>query len=875
MTRGLSAASCISSQTPRFVWISDVLVTDTFNRFCHHKRYGSSVPGPLEAQRRAARRKNTSLAYTSSGGISADPSIVLGSSANKLAWWQSFQRAEAADSASPRVLPSWIFPFESSVAQAKPTSVAIETERASLEPRSALESETLRLSQCKTLIEVKGWIQDEGVDLRENAHVRAAIPRHILQMDFPIHEIASYIGDPIFHPSGTSSILQLVRGLLGRTWDATSWGTLHDALCSATELGLLSVNDLKEVIAELVGLTEVQLTDARGQKKRVKANAQMYLVSGMLESLDRSTVMQIADLGSPFLAGLFSKFATLKWYRGWCQKLLWRLLPWALKSHVHVIRRITLKQLEDSCSNNSPEEVGRMLAERLSVVNPEVLQLALTDITEKLLDISMLSGRRLYRYLWHHWCGTLAVLGSPGFDVSLTQNGWISAQSTESCLRQDQRLLAFAWTAMYLSQGSRKSMNVEERLQFLRRFEELLRSIPEFSEDFLDRAVIDLDYTNLPNKYILLRNLMRLSTRAEALLAALDAKSDPQSTLKPGISPSLFDKHTQHAHLEGNEALAKLIKSSNYDLSAFKILSRRMIQKSTASFGFICHLLETSPHFKLALRTPHLFSPRPAAPAQKSARQNPTAMFANPGAPTEVETVTSSGPERLSRSKASLPSRDEVIDLIGYLALSFATSPVATPRAALRRVYWCYRFLRYYGAPVPPAVTRALWHVGVARHGDKGTPATLLKWIVSQVEHVEGEDVAKQLLWKETFRQARQEQVTSWAKVDEDAEKRLTAELEAMAIHDDGEGDNHFPGVEQPADPDPDPNPDLLKKIMFIKSEPPDMPVWTPKPRAQRRANPHHDESSMVDSEEGQQDQEVLQRREREALKITNRMYRG
>ncbi len=85
----LTAASCISRQSSNPVWISEALLTETFNRFCHHKRYGSSVPGPLESQRRAAKRKNTSLAYSRSGGASIDPSVVFGSQAAQQDWWRA------------------------------------------------------------------------------------------------------------------------------------------------------------------------------------------------------------------------------------------------------------------------------------------------------------------------------------------------------------------------------------------------------------------------------------------------------------------------------------------------------------------------------------------------------------------------------------------------------------------------------------------------------------------------------------------------------------------------------------------------------------------------------------------------------------------
>jgi hypothetical protein len=89
MSKALGIGSCFSRQSSPYIWISDSFLTETFNRFCHNRRHGSNVPGPLEAQRRASRRKNTSLAYVGGGGIATDPTIVLGSSANKLAWWNA------------------------------------------------------------------------------------------------------------------------------------------------------------------------------------------------------------------------------------------------------------------------------------------------------------------------------------------------------------------------------------------------------------------------------------------------------------------------------------------------------------------------------------------------------------------------------------------------------------------------------------------------------------------------------------------------------------------------------------------------------------------------------------------------------------------
>jgi hypothetical protein len=118
--------------------------------------------------------------------------------------------------------------------------------------------------------------------------------------------------------------------------------------------------------------------------------------------------------------------------------------------------------------------------------------------------------------------------------------------------------------------------------------------------------------------------------------------------------------------------------------------------------------------------------------------------------------------------------RSIMVQFMNYLAISFATSPVATPRTALRRVYWCYLYLRRCAAPVQPAITKALWHAAVTRASPAGVSPTLMKWILHQVEKVEGREIALSLFWKESARQVHAEQVRAWS--------RLTEE-EAQTVH--------------------------------------------------------------------------------------------
>lgn len=61
------------------VWISQELLTSTFRSFARgQRRHGSQVPGPLEARRRLAKRRNTALASVTGSGPFDDPSCLFG-----------------------------------------------------------------------------------------------------------------------------------------------------------------------------------------------------------------------------------------------------------------------------------------------------------------------------------------------------------------------------------------------------------------------------------------------------------------------------------------------------------------------------------------------------------------------------------------------------------------------------------------------------------------------------------------------------------------------------------------------------------------------------------------------------------------------------
>ncbi|KAF7196148.1 hypothetical protein HII31_02549 [Pseudocercospora fuligena] len=87
------------------------------------------------------------------------------------------------------------------------------------------------------------------------------------------------------------------------------------------------------------------------------------------------------------------------------------------------------------------------------------------------------------------------------------------------------------------------------------------------------------------------------------------------------------------------------------------------------------------------------------------------------------------------------------IDLVHLVAHEYAKSCSLRPRVAFRRVWECYRFLQDRGAPITSLLTRAMVTAGVLRplKDFKRPPTTQVRYVLSLVKQIEGEDVAMKL----------------------------------------------------------------------------------------------------------------------------------
>src|ERR1700728_3221984 len=85
-SRRVLTSTTLSSIEP--IWISESLLAESFHRFtCTQTRHGSNVPGPMEARRRANKRRNTNMAQIGPGPP-IDANVLFGAGPHH-AWWQT------------------------------------------------------------------------------------------------------------------------------------------------------------------------------------------------------------------------------------------------------------------------------------------------------------------------------------------------------------------------------------------------------------------------------------------------------------------------------------------------------------------------------------------------------------------------------------------------------------------------------------------------------------------------------------------------------------------------------------------------------------------------------------------------------------------
>ncbi|ETN39350.1 uncharacterized protein HMPREF1541_05573 [Cyphellophora europaea CBS 101466] len=740
MTRRLRAARCITQRhTPEALWITDDVLADTFRRFASLSvRHGSHVPGPLEARKRAAKRKNTSLAHI--GPSPPIDSTLLFAKKSESGWWKATPvESTPVDSAinTTRILPSWL------------TEPSDYGETISLETVPEAPDFESDLACCESVADLRSVIRSHGLNLRYAPEQTEQIYRHVVSRQWPATTLMEYFAEPGLHPSGCQNHVKFVQRLAREYQDShfelhklsPDWDLVLNGMCRAVKLGLLSAIEWAKVVDAVVSI-ELSLY-RQGQHHpflhRTLGSASNSIMA-LLDSFEQSHVLSFKDIDHMWFKRL-SKTVMQAEDTLTTVRVIWRLRRARRPHGSPSVADALVRCLTHYSAERDPEAIATFLLE----LPRTVMLMSITRVSE-ILSFGIVQGSH-DASLFTTWKSILRSLNGSDrkrFTISTSDLSIMRGSSGDTSLGRPQLEILLLWNL-------RQLLGEEECHEQLKHFD----LHPVVSRIFDNRwtgtlsdlhcqIVLNVQSLPLPDKESFLASLSRLFKDREMA----SSRSQQENHTQPDLGPAtllkadlarLVDRAIHnHPHYLSQKCLAEEVEKVTYDMDGFKRLLRHLVAQDADSFRVVRPILQSSIAFKTALSH--------AWPQRLDWQQRRDMGIA-------MSTVTDVT-QHLNKPEPFLDP-EQVLDVVHQLAISFATSPAISPRQSLRQVYWCYRYLMRYGAPIQPPMTRALWHAGVTRYDWTGPGDIQLFWILDKVRKVEGEEVAQQLMRSISFRQWR------------------------------------------------------------------------------------------------------------------------
>ncbi|KAL8719804.1 MAG: hypothetical protein Q9225_003239 [Loekoesia sp. 1 TL-2023] len=225
---------------PNHIWIADDVLNHALHRWaqtCVGRRHGSAIPGPLEARKRATRRRIMDLRPTA-GGFDLHPGFLAGlnlGQENQQGWqWQAPTPAHQQDHPTDRgndvALPPWL--TESGVSKDDPSPtenipISAMTEDPSVFHTDAIDNTALgpeyrprrtpvnQITQSDNLDDMRkimGKIGKEKKALRRKCSIRAF--EHLLRSRCNMDKVLEFLGDRVLYERGARNLTFFVAHCL-------------------------------------------------------------------------------------------------------------------------------------------------------------------------------------------------------------------------------------------------------------------------------------------------------------------------------------------------------------------------------------------------------------------------------------------------------------------------------------------------------------------------------------------------------------------------------------------------------------------------------------------------------------------------------------
>ncbi|KAI9701949.1 MAG: hypothetical protein M1836_001293 [Candelina mexicana] len=720
------------------VWITDLVLANAFDRFlktsCQsRKRWGSSVPGPLEARRRSAKRRMMNVAVA--GGHSLmDVGTMLGygGAQDHGCWrWEAPTRPPSTDSKTVQpALPACLdqdrnlscdtVPLKLGIAQRRlntglGTIVADNSRQSLLENRRVLKD---RLRSVSDADEIRHVFMDLKINIRRTPLYSSFMLKTLLSRQVKKDAVANYLTDPALNTSEVWNLERVILHYAQKGPDDESWRGLMQTIKKTLAHGTVSDYEIRSILRgvpdvvvkfrtdvsnhadqclsfyqtiwEAIQSSHVsspQDLDARTldlmlfQLSRIPSSAQNYLMAiDIIKSASPSQLHHMTEGISSYLVG---------WAHGWRDMEMvvqdhsadFVCIPYMPK-FIHVLPLSVAR-------STIPVALRRILASKKSGTHPEPQSKTL-----------------------HPWIATIALAERQRKQL-LTNTDWQAVELKLNMRNNKRRIAQYLsnfdakgksgfffrhWVPRVLDRTARSKESTYSLKQ--RRFQELCEGSPiddSYCNIILAHYQLDLPYHRILKKLL-------------AFLSNFCTKSAKLRTLT-----LLTRFRVIRAKPKGKNAIPDIRGWGSFMLLRFS---------------------KADPYLYFDHDT-DLASPLSASDAELAGR---VLQFLRP-LPSPVSPASNVYDQDLAI--AAMPK----IDFIHKLALFFAHSAHVSARLAFRHVYRCYAYLKHRQATLKPELSRALVHAGIIRYlwAEQWVSTTKLRWVLGLVRALEGDEVADQI----------------------------------------------------------------------------------------------------------------------------------
>lgn len=323
-----------------YVWVSEDVLSETFTAFVrNHKRSGSNVPGPLEARKRAAKRRATHLAHQSATNYSPE-SFGLFDTQSQHEWWQK------PESKSEEQVPSspWPFSLRHVIAgppPPPPRAPVQESELDVLESKyGGLSVEDVgarlrdRLHQVHTHTAAMGILAELSIQLSHTPDFANTILKHMIAERWNREEIAEYLLDPWSNTAGTENHVFLLEHAQEYA-ELIMWLLRRDVFAEAARLGLIAVTDIQKILL-LAPKTDANIFP--------ESATWVSFCIQLLDAVDDSKVLSIRDLEVDFMQRWLEEMPLYS-FCPTVPQLLWRLQSYVSSSCENSLENVVYTSL--------------------------------------------------------------------------------------------------------------------------------------------------------------------------------------------------------------------------------------------------------------------------------------------------------------------------------------------------------------------------------------------------------------------------------------------------------------------------------------------------------------------------------------------------